>query len=80
MKTDLDVLLFATRLVQELGDVAIRLSHVRLVELTAADNVLAANFWRDVLHAAERLVAEKNAAQLAAAAQSPSTMTERVAG
>lgn len=59
MKIDHDVLLFATRLVEELGDSAIRISRVRLVELTAANNIRAAAFWRDVLSASERLLAER---------------------
>lgn len=59
MKIDHDVLLFATRLVEELGESAIRISRVRLVELTAANNIRAAAFWRDVLRASERLLAER---------------------
>lgn len=61
MKIDNDVLLLATRLVDELGDAAIRISRVRLVELTAANNLRAAAFWRDVLHASEDLLARKPA-------------------
>lgn len=60
MKTDHDVLLLATRLVEELGETAVRISHVRLVELTAANNVRAAAFWRDVLRTAERLLEERS--------------------
>ncbi|WP_029008540.1 hypothetical protein [Azospirillum halopraeferens] len=59
MKTDHDVLLFATRLVEEMGEVATRISRVRLVELTAANNVRAAAFWREVLRTCERLLAER---------------------
>ncbi|MGQ9365141.1 hypothetical protein [Azospirillum sp. ST 5-10] len=59
MKIDHDVLLLATRLVEEMGEVATRISRVRLVELTAANNLRAAAFWRDVLHTSERLLAER---------------------
>ena len=59
MKTDYDALLFATRLVEELGETAIRVSRVRLVELTAANNLRAAAFWRDVMRTCERLVSER---------------------
>ncbi|HYG89929.1 MAG TPA: hypothetical protein VD978_27165 [Azospirillum sp.] len=59
MKTDSDVLLFATRLVDEIGEAAIRISRVRLVELTATNNLRAAAFWRDVLRTSERLLAER---------------------
>ncbi|OYD81500.1 hypothetical protein CHT98_25985 [Azospirillum brasilense] len=62
MKIDHDVLLFATRLVEELGESAIRISRVRLVELTAANNLRAAAFWRDVMHTSERLLAERSPA------------------
>ncbi|WP_247877144.1 hypothetical protein [Azospirillum brasilense] len=60
MKIDHDVLLFATRLVEELGESAIRISRVRLVELTAANNLRAAAFWRDVMNTSERLLAERS--------------------
>ena len=53
MKTDLDILLVATRLVEELGDDAVRLAKVKLVELIAANNLRAAAFWRDVLRVCE---------------------------
>lgn len=59
MKTDHDVLLLATRLVDELGESAVRISRVRLVELTAANNLRAAAFWRDVLHTSEELLAAR---------------------
>lgn len=62
MKTDSDVLLFATRLVDEMGETAVRISRVRLVELTATNNLRAAAFWRDVLRTSERLLAERPAA------------------
>lgn len=59
MKTDSDVILFATRLVDEMGEAAIRISRVRLVELTATNNLHAAAFWRDVMRTSERLLAER---------------------
>ncbi len=59
MDTDLDTLAFATRLVSELGESAIRLSHVHWVELTASDQPRAAAFWRDVLRSSERLLAQQ---------------------
>jgi len=62
MKIDHDVLLFATRLVEELGESAVRISRVRLVELTAANNLRAAAFWRDVMRTSERLLAERSPA------------------
>ncbi|WP_448206210.1 hypothetical protein [Azospirillum sp. sgz302134] len=63
MKIDNDVILFATRLVEELGESAIRISRVRLVELTAANNLRAAAFWRDVMRTSERLLAERPLAE-----------------
>lgn len=68
MRIDHDALLFATRLVDELGESAIRISRVRLVELTAANNLRAAAFWRDVLRTSERLLADR---QPVAAAMAP---------
>lgn len=59
MKIDHDVLVLATRLVEELGETAVRISRVRLVELTAANNLRAAAFWRDVMRASERLLSER---------------------
>lgn len=59
MNTDLDVLVFATRLVDELGETAIRMSRVRLVELTAANHTRAAAFWREVMRTSERLLNER---------------------
>ena len=59
MKIDHDVLLVATRLVEEMGEVATRISRVRLVELTAANNLRAAAFWRDVLGACEHILAQR---------------------
>ncbi|MBP2296746.1 hypothetical protein [Azospirillum rugosum] len=76
MKIDHDVLLFATRLVEELGDSAIRISRVRLVELTAANNLRAAAFWRDVMRASERLLAERTPRMPAPAAAAAAPMAE----
>lgn len=59
MKIDHDVLLFATCLVEELGESAVRISRVRLVELTAANNLRAAAFWRDVLRTSEQLLEQR---------------------
>ena len=59
MKTDSDVVLFATRLVDEMGEAAIRISRVRLVELTATNNLRAAAFWRDVMRVSEQLLAQR---------------------
>lgn len=59
MDTDLDTLAFATRLVSELGENAIRLSRVHWVELTANEQLRAAAFWRDVLRSSERLLAQQ---------------------
>ncbi|MBK1839611.1 hypothetical protein JHL17_19555 [Azospirillum sp. YIM B02556] len=66
MNTDLDVLVFATRLVDELGETAIRMSRVRLVELTAANHTRAAAFWRDVMRTSERLLSERSGRRLPA--------------
>jgi len=71
MKIDTDVLLFATRLVDEMGEAAIRISRVRLVELTATNNLRAAAFWRDVMRASEQLLAERPAALVPGVGQSP---------
>lgn len=61
MTIETEALLFAIRLVDELGERAIRLSRVRLVELTAASDLRAAAFWRDVMQASERLLAQRPA-------------------
>ena len=53
MKTDLDIVMVATRLVEELGDDAVRLAKVKLVELIAANNLRAASFWREVMRLCE---------------------------
>jgi|tagenome__1003787_1003787.scaffolds.fasta_scaffold20516994_3 hypothetical protein len=55
MKTDLDIVMVATRLVEELGDDAVRLAKVKLVELIAANNLRAAAFWREVMRLCEEL-------------------------
>ncbi|WP_086935515.1 hypothetical protein [Azospirillum sp. B510] len=71
MDTDLDVLVFATRLVDELGDTAIRMSRVRLVELTAANHTRAAIFWRDVMRTCEGLLSERSGRRTAGGLSSP---------
>lgn len=68
MKTDTDVLFFATRLVDEMGEAAVRISRVRLVELTATNNLRAAAFWRDVMRASEQLLAQRSPAMVPGAA------------
>lgn len=67
MNTDLDVLALATRLVDELGETAVRISRVRLVELTAANHTRAAAFWRDVMRASEHLLSERSDGRMPAA-------------
>jgi len=57
MKNDLDIIMVASRLVEELGDDAVRLSKVKLVELIAANNLRAAAFWRDVMRLCEENLA-----------------------
>ncbi|CBS91161.1 hypothetical protein [Azospirillum lipoferum] len=71
MNTDLDVLVFATRLVDELGETAIRMSRVRLVELTAANHTRAAAFWREVMRTSERLLNERSGRRVASGLSSP---------
>lgn len=71
MNTDLDVLVFATRLVDELGETAIRMSRVRLVELTAANHTRAAAFWREVMRTSERLLSERSGRRIASSLSSP---------
>ena len=65
MKNDLDIVMVATRLVEELGDDAVRLAKVKLVELIAANNLRAAAFWREVM----RLCEEHTGAGAAAPAE-----------
>jgi hypothetical protein len=57
MKNDLDIIMVATQLVDELGEDAVRLSKVKLVELIAANNLRAAAFWRDVMRLCEEHLA-----------------------
>lgn len=59
MKTDYDALLQASRLVDELGEAAVRISRVKLVELTAANQLRAAEFWRQVLAASEDMLSTR---------------------
>lgn len=59
MKVDSDALLFATRLVDEVGEAAARISRVKLVELTAANDLRAADFWRQVMQSSESLLARR---------------------
>lgn len=59
MKAEFDVLFVATRLVEEMGDAAARISRVKLVELTAANQGAGADFWRQVLHVCEALLARR---------------------
>ena len=74
MKTDLDILAVATQLVAELGEDAPRLSKVRLVELIAANNLRAADFWRDVMRASEELLARTRSSVAEAASSSPTCL------
>jgi hypothetical protein len=62
MYTDPESVVLATRLVEEFGHGAVRMSRVRLVELIAANDVRAAAFWRAVLDACEQLLAGESAA------------------
>lgn len=59
MKADFDVLFVATRLVEENGDAAPRISRVNLVEQTAANRLASADFWRQVLGTCETLLARR---------------------
>ena len=59
MKAEFDVLFVAARLVEEMGDSAARVSRVKLVETTAANEARAADFWRQVLQACEARLAGK---------------------
>jgi hypothetical protein len=60
MKNDLDILAVAAQLVREMGDDAVRVSRVRLVELIAANNPRAADFWRSVLQQCEIMLAQSS--------------------
>lgn len=59
MKAEFDVLFVAARLVEEMGESAARFSRVKLVETTAANEALAADFWRQVTHLCEARLAAK---------------------
>jgi len=58
MKQDYDVVAMANHLVEEWGAHAPRVSKVRLVELTAANNLRAASFWREVMRLCETILSE----------------------
>ncbi|ACI98271.1 hypothetical protein [Rhodospirillum centenum] len=62
MTHDPEILIFARRLVQELGGDAITLSRVKLVELTAANHVRGARFWRGVMQACQHELKEREEA------------------
>lgn len=68
MTTENDAHNFAACLVAELGERAIRLSRVRLVELTAASDLRAAAFWRDVMRASEQMLSSRPPDGMAACA------------
>ena len=76
MKADFDILFVATRLVEEMGESAVRMSRVKLVELTAANQMLAADFWRQVLKVCETQLADRAAAGQPAIGQSKVGDTE----
>lgn len=61
MKAEFDVLFVAARLVEEMGEAAARFSRARLVETTAANEVPAAEFWREVMKACETILAQRAA-------------------
>jgi hypothetical protein len=61
MKIDLDILAVATQLVGEFGDRAVGFCHARLVEHVAANNLRAADFWRQAMQQAQTLVSEGSA-------------------
>jgi hypothetical protein len=63
IKPDYDALLQANRLVEELGEAAVRISKVKLVELTAANQVRAAEFWRQVMYASEEILSRQGGAE-----------------
>ena len=65
MKTDLDIVMVATRLMEEMGDDAVRLAKVKLVELIAANNLRAAAFWREVMRLCEEQSGAASAAPIA---------------
>jgi hypothetical protein len=78
MKTDLDIVMVATRLVEELGDDAVRLAKVKLVELIAANNLRAAAFWREVMRLCEEHTGASAAAAPTGMAQPGANATDTV--
>lgn len=76
MKIDYEALELANRLVAEMGEMAVRMSRVKLVELTAANDVRAAEFWRQVMREAEKLLAGPQASETS----SPSSTISLPAG
>lgn len=56
MKQTSDSQMVASKLVAELGEGAIRHAKCRLVELTAAANLRAASFWREVMRLCEEIL------------------------
>jgi hypothetical protein len=56
MKQTSDSQMVASRLVAELGEDAARHAKCRLVELTAAANLRAASFWREVMRLCEDIL------------------------
>lgn len=77
MDEESEILALARRLTEELGEDAVRITKVRLVELIAANDLRAAAFWRNILRAVERLRAEADGASPVAAggsARVPTTL------
>jgi hypothetical protein len=61
MKQTSDSQMVASRLVAELGEDAARHAKCRLVELTAAANIRAASFWREVMRLCEDILDRESA-------------------
>lgn len=61
MKLERDPRALASRLVEQMGDAAPRHAKCRLVELTAANELLAAAFWRSVMHRCDEILARRYA-------------------
>jgi hypothetical protein len=59
MKQTSDSQIVASRLVAELGEDAARHAKCRLVELTAAANLRAASFWREVMRLCEEILSRE---------------------
>jgi hypothetical protein len=57
MMLERDPRALAARLVEQMGDAAPRHAKCRLVELTAANELLAAAFWRSVMYRCEEILA-----------------------